>query len=140
MRSAPEMTTEKLQNLATCAIDSKEKVKILKLWNSPITNRKVKRFPPPGFSDAAFNAFLHKYVFWSQVRKAALELYASMMVDIETNSKGRKYSLSNYIEVNRVRQWDYAFNGPIAKKEITKAFDWTKQTHGEQAVKRLIYR
>jgi hypothetical protein len=48
--SCPEMTTKKLQNLASCAIGVVEKVRILKLWNSSKAQRLVNMFPIGPFS------------------------------------------------------------------------------------------
>jgi hypothetical protein len=55
-------------------------------------------------------------------------------------SKDPSIKFPAYIESKRIRQWDYAFNGPIAKKEIQKSNEWEKQLHAEPASHRLVYK
>jgi hypothetical protein len=119
------MTKEKLQNLASCAIGAVEKVRILKLWNSFKAQRLVNMFPIGPFNDSVFNSYLHRYVFWAQLRKAAMQ---------------PSVYFSSYIENNRIRNWDYAFIDLIDSKVFQKSFYWNKQIHGTQACRRLIYR
>ena len=64
---SPEMKLEKLAMLATCAMEPHAKVKWLNRWNSSPKMRELLKFPPPGFSDDAFKAWLPKAVWWSQV-------------------------------------------------------------------------
>jgi hypothetical protein len=72
------MTTEKLQNLASSALNDIEKVKIMKLWNSSKVQQKVQRFPTGPFTDSQFNTFLHKYVFWTQMKCAVMDTILPM--------------------------------------------------------------
>jgi hypothetical protein len=134
------MTKEKLQNLASCAIGAVEKVRILKLWNSFKAQRLVNMFPIGPFNDSVFNSYLHRYVFWAQLRKAAMEEILPMTgPDIRTGMQPSVY-FSSYIENNRIRNWDYAFIDLIDSKVFQKSFYWNKQIHGTQACRRLIYR
>jgi hypothetical protein len=134
------MTTEKLQNLASYAIGAVEKVRILKLWNSSMAQRLVNMFPIGPFNDFVFNSYLHRYVFWAQLRKAAMEEILPMTgLDIRTRTQPSVY-FPSYIESNRIQNWDYAFTDLIDSKEIQKSFDWNKQIHGAQVCRRLIYR
>jgi hypothetical protein len=104
------MTTEKLQNLAAIALQDMEKVKILKLWNSSKAQRKVQRFPTTPFTDHAFNAYLHKYVFSTQLKRAAMDTIRPMTgVEIRTGTPPSIFFLV-YIENSRIEHWDYAFN------------------------------
>ncbi|KAG0631975.1 hypothetical protein M758_1G295400 [Ceratodon purpureus] len=137
-----EMTTEKLQNLAASCIPPSEKEHLLKLWNSSKSDRKMKKFPISPFNDVVFNNYLHKYVFWHQLKAASLKLYSTIMMDYPTSEKPVPVSLEKYIDYNRIHQWDYAFNIPIMKKQISKSAEWDtpKQPHGEPAMNRLIYR
>jgi hypothetical protein len=138
--STPEMTTEKLQNLASASISAEEKVKILKLWNSSRAWRSAQMFPTGPFSDATFSSFLHKYVFWAQIRKYALEEILPMTDPGYLTGTQPDIFFPRYIENNRIRQWDYAFVEWIEAKEISKGNEWTKQPHGPPAARRLIYR
>jgi hypothetical protein len=134
------MTKEKLQNLASCAIGAVEKVRILKLWNSSKAQRLVNMFPIGPFNNSVFNSYLHRYVFWAQLRKAAVEEILPMTgPDIRIGTQPSIY-FPSYIESNRIRNWDYAFTDLIDSKEIQKSFYWSKQIHGAQACRRLIYR
>lgn len=142
MNSVPEMTTEKLQNLAASCIPSTEKEAILKIWNSTKSKNKIKKFPVPPFNDNVFNTYLHKYVFWHQLKEYSLEFYNAIMSDYPTLDDQTSQTFQKYIESNRIRQWDYAFNKPILNKQISKSAEWgtLKQPHGEPAMNRLIYR
>jgi hypothetical protein len=140
INSTPEMTTEKLQYLAASAIDGQEKVKILKLWNSTSGQKTVMRFPHGPFNDSLFNVYLHKYVFWAQIKKAAISTLRAMVGPDLRTSKDPSIKFPAYIESNKIRQWDYAFNVSIAKKEIQKSNEWEKQLHAEPASHRLVYR
>jgi hypothetical protein len=134
------MTTEKLQNLASSSLDGGEKTAVLKLWNSSIPMRKVNKFPLGPFNDSLFNIFLVKYVFWNQLRKAALKLINSFISSPIRTSTPPSVGFTTCIENSRIRQWDYAFNTPIANKEIGKSLEWSKQVHGDLAYSRLIYK
>lgn len=138
----PEMTTEKLQNLASSSIPSTEKEAILKIWNSSKSDRKIKKFPLAPFNDNVFNTFLHKYVFWYQLKVNSLEFYDTIIYEYLPLEKNPSQPFQKYIETNRIRQWDYAYNLPILKKEISKSHEWgtSKQPHGEPAMNRLVYR
>jgi hypothetical protein len=101
------MTTKKLQNLASYAIDGVEKVRILKLWNSSKAQRLVNMFPIGPFNDSVFNSYLHRYVFWAQLRKAAMEEILPMTgLDIRTGTQPSVY-FPSYIESNRIRNCNY---------------------------------
>ena len=63
MNLLPEMTTEKLQLLATSALPKEEKENVLVLWNKSKQVRLALQFPTASFSDAVFTMYLHKYVF-----------------------------------------------------------------------------
>jgi hypothetical protein len=134
------MTTEKLQNLAAIALFDVEKVKILKLWNSSMAQRQVQRFPIGPFTDSAFNTFLHKYVFWAQMKRAAMDIIRPMTgLEIRTGTPPSIF-FAVYIETSRIEQWDYVFNEPLEKKEIQKGFEVKRQLHLAPASRRLIYR
>jgi hypothetical protein len=120
------MTTEKLQNLASLALDGGEKIVVLKLWNSSIPVRKLNKFPLGLFNDTLFNIFLVKYVFWSQLRKAALKLISSLISSPIRTLTPLSVGFATYIENSHIQQWDYAFNTPIANKEISKSLQWSK--------------
>jgi hypothetical protein len=134
------MTTEKLQNLAACAISAVDKVKILKLWNNTKGQRMVNMFPIGPFNDSVFNSYLHRYVFWVQMRKAAMDDILPMTCPELWTGVQPLVFFPSYIESRRIRNWDYAFTDLIEKKEIQKSFDWAKQIHVHRASKRLIYR
>ena len=60
----PEMTTEKLQLLATSALPKEEKENLLVLWNKSKQVRLALQFPTAPFRYAVFTMYLHKLVFW----------------------------------------------------------------------------
>jgi hypothetical protein len=127
------MTTEKLQNLASCAHSAAEKVKNLKLWNNTKAQRMVNMFPIGPFNDSVFNSYLHRYVFWVQIRKAAMEDILPMTGPEHRTGVQPSIFFPSYIESCRIRNWDYAFTDLIEMKEIQKSFDWAKQIHAPQA-------
>jgi hypothetical protein len=120
------MTTEKLQNLASCTLSAVEKVKILKLWNNTKAQRMVNMFPIGPFNDSVFNSYLHRYVFWMQIRKAAIEDILPMTSPEHRIGVQPSIFFPSYIESCRIRNWDYAFTDLIEMKEIQKSFDWAK--------------
>ena len=131
------MTTEKLQNLATSVLSKEEKLWILQLWNSNKYARQLAKFSVPGFIDSAFNLYLHKFVWWSQLSHASNQLFRSLEFD---GSKMPSVDFEKYVKVNRIKQWDYAYELPIASKQIQKSFDVPKQLLLEDTAKRLVYR
>ena len=64
----PQMNQEKLQHLVTSKVDAKQKVKWLEVWNSTIAFCMSLKVPKMPISDKAFDLWLHKETFWSQVR------------------------------------------------------------------------
>ena len=133
----PEMTTEKLQNLATSVLSKEEKLVILQLWNSNKYSRQSAKFPALGFIDNAFNLYLQKFVWWSQLSHTSNQLFRSLEFE---GSKVPNVDFEKYLKVNRIKQWDYAYELPIASKQIQKSFDVPKQLFLEDAAKRLVYR
>ncbi len=61
------MNQEKLQDFFTSKMDVKQKVKWLELWNSTPTFRMALKFLKMPIADKAFDLWLHKATFWSQV-------------------------------------------------------------------------
>ena len=114
------MTTEKLQNLATSVLNKEEKLAILQLWNSNKYARQSAKFSAPSFIDSAFNLYLHKFMWWSQLSHASNQLFRSLEFD---GSKVPSVDFEKYVKVNQIKQWDYAYELPIASKQIQKSFD-----------------
>ena len=138
----PEMNTEKLQLLAISCISTQEKESILQIWNSPKSVCVAKRFPVAPFTNSTFLLYLHRYVFWSQLKTAALEQLPSLLEEARCNGLAPSISISLYIDSSKVRQWKYAFSEQIKNREINKSVDWesSKNIHGEGAIRCLIYR
>ena len=136
------MNTEKLQLLATSCIPGTKKEAILHIWNSPKSTRVAKRFPIPPFSDTNFATYLHRYVFWYQLKTVALNLLLSLLEEVRCSEKLPSRSFAQYIDFSRSRQWEYAFSEQIKNKEINKFVDWEspKNTYGDGAMRRLIYK
>ena len=143
MNLTPEMTIEKLQLLATSALPSDEKERILVLWNKSKQVRVALQFPIASFSDSVFTMYLHKYVFWYQLKDAALNQLEAMLATARKRA-GREPSLTfdEYIDESRQRHWDYTFVEQIKLKQINKLNEWdgAKSSHGEHAMHRLVYR
>ena len=133
---------EKLQLLATSCIPGTEKEEILRIWNSPKSTRVAKRFPVPPFSDTNFATYLHRYVFWYQLKAAALNLLPSLLDEVRCSDKQPSRSFVQYIDFSKSCHWEYAFSEQIKSKEINKFVDWEspKNTYKEGAMRRLIYR
>ena len=138
----PEMTTEKLQALASSCIPSEEKEAILEIWNESRNIRLVHRFPISPFNNAAFILYLHKYVFWFQLKRAAVSLLAVLLKVARKTSICPSIEFEEYVDDYRALHWDYAFVDQIEAKEINKSWEWSnpKNVHGVPACWRLIYR
>ena len=138
----PEMTTEKLRALASSCILSEEKEVILEIWNESWDIRLVHRFPVSPFNDVAFILYLHKYVFWFQLKRAAVSLLAVLLKVARKSSIRPRIEFEEYVDDCRALHWDYAFVDLIEAKEINKSWEWSnpKNVHGVPACRRLIYR
>ena len=102
----------------------------------------AKRFPVAPFIDSTFLLYLHRFVFWSQLKTTALELLPSLLEEVRCSVSTPSLSLSQYIDSSRARQWKYAISEQIKSREINKSVDWKspKNVHGEGAMRHLIYR
>ncbi len=69
------MTLEKLQLIATTAVEPEYKVRWLKWWNSGNFNREAIRFPKSPASEDTLKSWLNKAAFWAGVR---LSLFLSL--------------------------------------------------------------
>ncbi len=61
------MTLEKLQLIATAAVEPEYKVRWLKWWNSGNFNREAIRFPKSPASEDTLKPWLNKAAFWAGV-------------------------------------------------------------------------
>ena len=61
------MNQEKLQHLVTSKVDAEQKVKWLELWNSTPAFCMALKSPKMPIPDKAFDLWLHKAIFWSQI-------------------------------------------------------------------------
>ncbi len=61
------MTLEKLQLIATAAVEPEYKVRWLKWWNSGSFNREAIRFPKSPASEDTLKPWLNKAAFWAGV-------------------------------------------------------------------------
>ena len=121
MNLTPEMTTEKLQLLATSALSKEEKENVLVLWNKSKQVQLALQFLIAPFSDMVFTMYLRKYVFWYQVRVVAVNLYPVLLATVRKRvGKEASLSFEEYIDESRQRHWDYAFNDQIRLKQINK--------------------
>ncbi len=66
------MTLEKLQLIATAAVEPEYKVRWLKWWNSGSFNREAIRFPKSPASEDTLKPWLNKATFWAGVRLSTL--------------------------------------------------------------------
>ena len=135
------MTTEKLQALASSCIPSEEKEAILEIWNESRDIRLVHRFPISPFNDAAFILYLHKYMFWFQLKRAAVSLLAVLLKVARKSSIRPSIEFEEYVDNYHALHWDYAFVDQIEAKEINKSWEWSnpKNIHGVPACRRLIF-
>ena len=115
------MTIEKLQALASSRIPSEEKEAIFEIWNESRDIGLVHRFPVSPFNDAAFILYLHKYVFWFQVKRAAVSLLAILLKVARKTSIRPSIEFEEYIDDYCALHWDYAFVDQIEAKEINKS-------------------
>ena len=79
------------------------------------------QFPIAPFSDSVFTMYLHKYVFWSQLKDATLNQLEATLATARKRA-GRELTLTfdEYIDESRQRHWDYAFVEQIKLKQINK--------------------
>ena len=138
----PEMTTEKLHAFASSYIPSEEKEAILEIWNESRDIRLVHRFLVSPFNDAAFILYLHKYVFWFQLKRVAVSLLAVLLKVARKTSICPSIEFEEYVDNCRALHWDYAFVDQIEAKEIKKSWEWSnpKNVYGVPAYWRLIYK
>ena len=109
MNLMSEMTIEKLQLLATSALLCPEKENILYIWNMLKPAHLVLRYPIGPFSDALFLLYLHKYVFWFQLKKVVLELMSVFLNGARRSDQIPSVTFEEYINKSRSLQCDYAF-------------------------------
>ncbi len=69
-----EMTLEKLQLIATAAVEPEYKVRWLKWWNSGSFNREAIRFPKSPASEDNLKIWLNKAAFWAGVHPSVFSL------------------------------------------------------------------
>ena len=65
--------------------------------------RLAKWFPLPPLSDAIFNIWLHRFVFWYNLKKFALALLLALFESICRSGKETSYELDEYIDDSRAR-------------------------------------
>ena len=75
-----EMTLEKLQLIATAAVEPKYKVRWLKWWNSGSFNREAIRFPKSPPSDDTLKPWINKASFWVGVRLSSLSFFIFQLI------------------------------------------------------------
>ena len=74
-----EMTLEKLQLIATAAVEPEYKVRWLKWWNSGSFNREAIRFPKSPASEDNLKFWLNKAAFWAGVHPSYFFTYLSFL-------------------------------------------------------------
>ena len=62
-----EMTSEKLQLIATTKVSSKHKERWLRWWNMSKESRKEYNFPPSPASDSVLRIWIDQAAFWAGV-------------------------------------------------------------------------
>ena len=82
------MTLEKLQLIATAAVEPEYKVRWLKWWNSGSFNREAIRFPKSPASEDNLKSWLNKAAFWAGVRLSLL-FYLPFTSTFSVNSQVR---------------------------------------------------
>ena len=165
-----EMTLEKLQLIATAAVEPEYKVRWLKWWNSGRFNREAIRFPKSPASEDTLKPWLNKAVFWAGVRLYSLSILTFQLFllcqflswpwiypqledaavkelpDILNALGGldgdvEVDSLPDYLEKWRICLWDKAFIGHFSGSDIYGKGTWWKDVKGaDNIVKRLICR
>ena len=76
------MTIERLQKVATSAVEPRFKARWLHQWNSPPFVRAAYRFPSPRFKDSALDQFLNRASFWAQVSKLSTSVLVLTFVNM----------------------------------------------------------
>lgn len=163
------MTLEKLQMIATAAVEPEYKVRWLKWWNSGNFNREAIRFPKSPASEDHLKSFLNKAAFWAgvcsliflcilQVR-CTIQPLVHDLVSLQLEDAAVKElpdilntlggldpdvevnSLPDYLEKWRICLWDKAFVGYFTGTDIYGKGTWWKDVKGsDNIVKRLIFR
>ena len=73
------MTLEKLQLIATAAVEPEYKIRWLKWWNSGSFNREAIRFPKSPASEDNLKSWLNKAAFWAGVHLSFYFTYLSLL-------------------------------------------------------------
>ena len=94
------------------------------------------------FPDSSFGTYLHKYMFWYQLKEKALEQLPSLLAEARCSDKLPSICFFQYIDSSIARQWKYAFIEQIRNKEINKSLEWesSKNIHGHGAMLCLVYK
>jgi hypothetical protein len=137
-----EMTLEKLQMLATAAVESKYKVRWLKWWNSPSFVRSDLRFPKSPAGEDTLKKWMDRAAFWAGIEESAnRELVAYLALVGGVDSSKVVDSFVDYLENWRICLWDKAYNthfgGPDA---YAKSMRFDKVKDGDLVVKWLCLR
>ena len=124
MNLVPKMTIEKLQALSSNCIPSDKKENILRVWNERKDIRLVHCFLVSSFNDAAFILYLHKYIFWFQLKTAVVKLLAMLLKVACKIANHPSIEFEDYINNCRASHWIYANMDQIIAKEINKSWEW----------------
>ncbi len=137
-----EMTLEKLQMVATAAVEPKYKVRWLKWWNSPSFFRSDLRFPKSPAGEDTLKKWMDRAAFWAGIEEMAnqeLGAYLALVGGVDASKSVE--SFEDYFEIWRICLWDKAYNtylsGPDAYSKSTR-FDKVKEA--ALVVKRLCLR
>ena len=89
------MTLEKLQLIATAAVEPEYKVRWLKWWNSGSFNREAIRFPKSPASEDTLKPWLNKAAFWAGVCLLSLSLFTFQP----------SYCANSYLGLDFIHSW-----------------------------------
>ena len=137
-----EMSLEKLQMVATAAVEPKYKVRWLKWWNSSETVRKDLRFPKYPAGEDTLKKWMDRAALWAGIEESATQELVGYIALVGGVDKSKDVeSLEDYIDTWRICLWDKAFNSFLSGSDAhNKSLVFDKVKDGDLLVKRLCLR
>ena len=137
-----EMTLEKLQMVATAAVEPKYKVRWLKWWNSPSFVRSDLRFPKSPAGEDTLKKWMDRAAFWAGLEETAnqeLAAYLALVGGVDDSKVAE--SFEDYLENWRICLWDKGYNTHFGGSDAyTKSMRFDKVSGSDLLVKPLCLR
>lgn len=128
--------------VATAAVESKYKVRWLKLWNSSESVRNDLRFPKYPAGEDTLKKWMDRAALWAGIEESATQELLGYITLVGGLDKSKDVeSLQDYIDTWRICLWDKAFNFVLSgSNAYNKSLVFDKIKDGDLLVKRLCLR